>query len=388
MTKVAVKNCTTYDQKQLREVIDNCIGVLGDWGRFIKQGQKVLLKVNLIGPKLPESAAVTHCDFVRVIVQILKGYGCEVWIGDSAGGAIAGIAPTAQAFEVSGLARVAREEGVEIKNFDREGVIEVAAPHTPQGKMYLAKPMFDADVVINLPKLKTHSAGMYTGAVKNLFGCIPGLKKAEYHRHAPDPKDLGLVIADIHQATQVQLHIMDGIMAMQGEGPTAGTPYPAHKILASTDPLALDVVASAMIGMNLSNIPILQAAAESGLGESQLENIELLGDYSSPPLLRGYKLPKRFGTTKKRNYQAVVKVIDFLKARPVVNIGKCKNCNACVDSCPMQAIDKDSKRIDYATCIECMCCHEFCMFKAIDLRKDNKLAGALMKVAGLFSSYK
>ena len=134
-----------------------------------------------------------------------------MWVGDSAGGAIAGLAPTTEAFEVSGLMRVALEEGVEIKNFDREGVVEVLAPHTPQGKMFLAKPMFDADVVINLPKLKTHSAGMFTGAVKNLYGCIPGLKKAEYHRHAPNPKDLGHVIVDIHRATKVTLHIMDGV---------------------------------------------------------------------------------------------------------------------------------------------------------------------------------
>src|SRR5690606_11297615 len=110
--------------------------------------------------------------------------------------------------------------------------------------IYLAKPMFEADLVINLPKQKTHSAAIYTGAVKNLFGCIPGLRKAEYHRLAPRQEELGEVICDIHQAVPVGLHIMDGILAMQGEGPTAGEVYRGEKIIMGTDPLALDTVAA------------------------------------------------------------------------------------------------------------------------------------------------
>ena len=388
MSKVVVKDCHSYGQDELNQAVNDSVVLIGGWDYYVHYGQKVLLKVNLIGPKTPESAAVTHCEFVRAIVRILKKKGCIVWVGDSAGGAIAGLAPTTQAFEVSGLQRMALEEGAEIKNFDREGVVEVTAPHTAQGKMFLAKPMYEADVVINLPKLKTHSAGMYTGAVKNLYGCIPGLKKAEYHRQAPNPKDLGHIIADIHEATKVTLHIMDGVMGMQGEGPTAGQPYPAHKILASADPVALDVVGAAMMGMSLVDVPILEAAAERGLGVFSLSEIEIAGDYASPPLLKGYKLPKRFRSAKKRNYKALVKVIDFLKAKPVVNAGKCKHCNVCVESCPMHAIDKKTKLIDYSKCIECMCCHEFCMFKAVELRKENRFAGAMMKVAGLFTSYK
>lgn len=382
MSRVIIEECKNYEMKSIISKVDDGIERLGGWSKFVKPNDKVLLKVNLIGPKAPESAAVTHCEFVRAIVRILKEQGCEVWIGDSAGGAIAGIAPTVQSLKVSGLEKVAQEEGVLLKNFDKEGVVEVIPESGFEEKMYIAKPMFEADVVINLPKLKTHSAGFYTGAVKNVFGCIPGLRKARYHKMAPDQKSFGNIICDIHKATKIQLHIMDGIISMQGEGPTAGTPYEAHKILISTDPLALDTIASKMIGMDIDEVPILAAAKERQLGEGSLQNIILEGDYSKVPTLSAYKLPKRFRSTKKRNDQAVVKVIDFFKSRPKVNLNKCKRCNMCVESCPVQAINKETKEINYKLCIECMCCHELCMHKAVELKSDNFIANVISKMYG------
>lgn len=377
MAEVVIKDCATYELRQLKEQINAGIELLGGWGQFVSPGMKVLLKVNLIGPKAPDSGAVTHKELVRALVQILKAQGCDVWIGDSSGGAIAGIAPTARSFVVSGLKDVAEEEGAVIKNFDKEGVVEVTPASGFQSKMYLAKPMFEADLVINLPKLKTHSAGIYTGAVKNLFGCIPGLRKAEYHRLAPNPRDLGLIIADIHQAVKVGLHIMDGIIAMQGEGPTAGEVYRAGKILFSRDPLALDVVAATMLGMELEDIPLLISARERQLGESRLDKIKIMGDYEAPPRLSGFKYPRRYRSSKGGNEKVLQKLIDFFKTRPRINLKKCKHCNMCVESCPVQAIQRDSKKIDYSVCIECMCCHELCQHKAVALKSDHLLAEVL-----------
>ncbi|MEQ8199936.1 MAG: DUF362 domain-containing protein [Syntrophomonadaceae bacterium] len=371
MTQVIVQECLKYDQTLLREKITSGIDLLGGWDQFISPGMKVLLKVNLIGPKKSETAAVTHSEFVRALTVLLRQRGCEVWIGDSAGGAIAGIAPTAQGLVISGLKTVAEEEGAILKNFDKEGVVEVT-PHSHYvDRMYLARPMFEADLVINLPKLKTHSAGIYTGAVKNLFGCIPGLRKAEYHRLAPTPQDLGHMLTDIHQALKVGLHIMDGVTAMQGEGPTAGEVYPAGKILMSRDPLALDTVATAMLGMELDDIPILVSARERGLGESDLNRIQISGDYDRPPRLADFKYPKRFRSTKAGNHAVLVRLIDFLKTRPKVNPRLCKACDMCVESCPVQAIDESTKKIDYHKCIECMCCHELCLHQAVELKRDS-----------------
>ncbi|MGE5544152.1 MAG: DUF362 domain-containing protein [Bacillota bacterium] len=374
MSRVIIKNCTNYDPDVIKRRLVSGMELLGGWERFVSPGMRVLLKVNLIGPKHSDTAAVTHSEFVRALTRILKERGCIVWIGDSSGGSIAGIAPTAQSLVVSGLVKVAREEGAVIKNFDKEGVVEVIPASGRTGRMYLARPMFEADLVINLPKLKTHSAGIYTGAIKNLFGCIPGLKKAEYHRLAPNPKDLGQTIADIHQAVRVGLHIMDGITAMQGEGPTAGEVYHAGKILISTDPLALDTVAAAMLGMVVEDIPILESARERQLGESDPAKIEIAGDFDAPPLLLNFKLPRRFRSSRKSNHAILVKLIDFLKTRSRINLKLCKDCNMCVESCPVQAIDRESKKIDYSSCIECMCCHELCLHKAVELRRDNRAA--------------
>lgn len=380
MSKVIIQECPDYQLDRVTQKLNEGMEMLGGWERFVQPGMKVLLKVNLIGPKTSDSAAITHAEFVRAITRILREKGCTVWIGDSSGGAIAGIAPTARGFAVSGLEQVAKEEGAEIKNFDKEGVFAVIPESKFVDQMYLAKPMQDADLVINLPKLKTHSAGIFTGAVKNLFGCIPGLRKAEYHRLAPDPTDLGQVIVDINKAVKVPLHIMDGITAMEGEGPTAGSVYHAQKILFSTDPLALDTVAARMIGLQVDDVPILSVARERRLGEVQLARIELIGDYSTVPELKRFKLPKRHGKVKPRNYKVLVKVIDLLKARPWVNPKLCKQCNMCVESCPVKAINQGTKAVDYGKCIECMCCHELCMYKAVELKRDNAFAGLAMKL--------
>ncbi len=251
--------------------------------------------------------------------------------------------------------------------------------------MYIAKPVFDADVVINLPKLKTHSATIYTGAVKNVFGCIPGLRKAMYHKIAPDKEDFGEILTDIHMATKFDLHIMDGIYSMQGDGPTAGTVYSANKILISKDPLALDTVAINMLGMTVEEIPILSAARKRNLGKYNLDEIIIEGDYNHIPQLKNYKLPKIYKSGKSGNSKAVIKVIDFFKTKPVINKKKCRECNVCVESCPLMAIDINTKKIDYDVCIECMCCHELCMHKAVDLKKDNILASITLKLSQILS---
>ena len=381
MSKVIIQECKDYSPDDVIDKINSGIEKLGGWDIFVKKGNVVLLKVNLIGPKTSDSAAITHSKFVRALTKILIKRGCTVWIGDSSGGAIAGISPTAQSLKVSGYEKVAKEEGAIIKNFDREGVIEIEPKGKYKEKMYLAKPLFDADVVINLPKLKTHSANIYTGAVKNVFGCVLGLRKAMYHKIAPTKDDFGEIIVDIHEGVKFDLHIMDGIISMQGEGPTAGDVYEANKILISTDPLALDTVAVNMLGMTVEDIPILNAARKRNLGQYNLDKIEIDGDYNTIPHLKNYKLPKNSKNKRRMSTKSVVKVIDFFKTRPAINLKKCKKCNMCVESCPLNAIDTDSKKIDYNKCIECMCCHELCIHKAVELKRDNILAGIIARLS-------
>jgi uncharacterized protein (DUF362 family) len=202
-----------------------------------------------------------------------------------------------------------------------------------------------------------------------------------YHKMAPEKEDFGDILADIHEGAKFNLHIMDGIISMQGEGPTAGTVYNANKILISTDPLALDTVAINMLGMSVDDIPVLSAAKKRKLGKYNLAEIELDGDYNVIPFLKDYKLPKNYNSTKQKNSKSVIKVIDFFKTKPVINKKKCKECNMCVESCPIKAIDKDTKKIDYNSCIECMCCHELCLHKAVELKKDNIIADIIARIS-------
>lgn len=373
MPEVVIQQCPDYNLNGLIAKLNSGVQALGGWEKFIRPGMKVLLKVNLIGPKASNTAAVTHAEFVRAVTRILKGHSCQVWIGDSAGGAIAGIAPTARALEVSGLQKVAHEETAQIKNFDREGVVPIPSTIHPDRPMYLAKPLFEADLVINLPKLKTHMSTIYTGAYKNLFGCIPGLRKAEYHKLAPTPRELGRVLLDIHRSTPVALHIMDGIIAMDGTGPTSGHVYPARKIIMSTDPLALDTVAAAMIGLDIADLPFFDIARAQRPSCLDLKTIDIEGDFTDIPVLHGFKTPKALVPRKNRS-KILTCIVNFLKTRPQINPKACRQCNVCVESCPVLAIDRETKKIDYSKCIECLCCHELCMYQAVDLKNDHWLA--------------
>ncbi len=377
MSTVVIQECKSYELEPMIAKINAGIELLGGWDRFVKPGMKVLLKVNLLGPKPSDSAAITNSEFVRAVIRILVQKQCTVWVGDSSGGAIPGRAVTGKSFTVSGLEKVALEEGAEIKNFDREGVVEAKSRDSSQEALFLAKPMFEADVVINLPKFKTHMVAAYTGAIKNLYGCIPGLKKAEYHKSSPTSARFGEVLADINQVLKVDLHIVDGITAMEGQGPTAGNSYPAHKLLMGTDALALDTVACKMINLAIEEIPFYKASIERKLGEYKLERIHVKGDYTAPPVLPGFKTA--FKITRGRALNLMSVFINFMKARPNIDLRICKRCNVCVDSCPVKAIEKESKRINYKKCIECMCCHELCMYKAVELKRVNALADLLIR---------
>ena len=173
MSRVVIEECKSYEVENIISKVDDGIEKLGGWSKFVKPGDKVLLKVNLIGPKTPESGAVTNCEFVRALVRILKRQNCIVWIGDSAGGAIGGIAPTAQALNVSGLVKVAKEEGAEIKNFDKEGVVPVSLESKLEDTMYIAKPMKDPKFTASKELRVQFTFAAFSMAAAGIIVCLP-----------------------------------------------------------------------------------------------------------------------------------------------------------------------------------------------------------------------
>ena len=376
---VAIMDCNSYDFEKVKNKINEGVSILGGWEKFIRKNSTVLLKPNMIGPKKPEEAATTHPVILQAVIRILRELECTVWIGDSSGGALGGNSPTKQSFEVTGFLDVAGAEEAKLKNFDTEGAVKIVPESGLADEMYIAKPLFEAEYIINLPKLKTHVAALYTGAVKNMFGCIPGLKKAEYHKIGAKPDDFANIIVDINKAVNINLNIMDAIVAMDGDGPTGGSPYEMHKILISDDSMAMDIVATNIINLDVNDVPILKAGIKRKLGCENVSQIEIKGDYNSIPKVENFRIPRtkmRLSGSKAAGL-IIPLVLDFIKTKPVINANKCKQCNMCVNSCPVRAIDKESKKIDYNKCIECMCCHELCLYHAVELRKNNKLAGII-----------
>ncbi|HZW82370.1 MAG TPA: DUF362 domain-containing protein, partial [Candidatus Deferrimicrobium sp.] len=267
-------------------------------------------------------------------------------------------------------------------NFDQAGAVEIASKTGRfVNSFFIAKPVIDADVVINLPKFKAHSAAVYTGAVKNVFGCIPGLRKAEYHKMAPSPEDFGEIIADIHLACGINLNILDGIIGMEGAGPTAGNPKELGYLLMSADALALDRVAIEMIGLDLTQVPILRQAESLKVGEADLDRIEVVGDTKEIPRV-DFQIPA--SVNRRGSGLALRGIINFFKVRPKVNLKKCKHCQTCVGSCPVEVIDNKTKEIDYQRCIECLCCHELCPYQAVELKRSNPIAGIILPLASKF----
>lgn len=382
MSKVYISNCMTYENEKIKASLKESLDQMGGLSQFIKPDQKVLLKINLIGPKKAEKAATTHPEFVRAVGQLVQALGATVYVGDSSGGAIAGMAPTKKSFTVAGIDKIASEEGFTLINFDEVGPVSKEAEGNLTKELYISKAIEEMDVVINLPKMKTHSMGVYTGAVKNLFGVIPGLRKAKYHKEAPNPEAFGDVLADIHKVIHnMPLHIMDGIVSMQGEGPTAGTPYPAGKILISEDPLSLDRIAIEMMGISPERVDILKASIKRKIGVWDRNEIKVFGDFVK---FKNYDLPKSYKTNAIKDNTKVKGVIDFFKVVPVVNQKKCVKCNSCVDGCPVGAIDRDTKIVDYTICIDCLCCHELCMIEAVELKSKNQMVNVVRSIANVF----
>lgn len=381
MTKVSIVKCRQYEQEQVNGAVRQALDLIGGIESFIKPGQRVLLKVNALSPKPPEAAVTTHPSIIKAMVLEVKRAGGIPMVGDSTGG-MTTRQGTANTFRVAGIAAAVEESGAELVNFDISGVnaIEAAGPIKT---LHIAKPVLEADVVVSLPKLKTHSATVYTGAVKNMFGCIPGHRKSEYHRMAPKLKDFAEVLVDIYAAAKPALAVMDGIIGMEGNGPAAGNPRDIGVILASRDCVAMDAIASLIIGLQPLKIHTTSIAHNRGLGQGDPAKIEITGEPLEEVSIRDFDLPSNAMLDTMPGF-LVKGLLGLLRARPEINSKACAGCRFCVESCPVQAMEMMGKvpRIDYEKCISCLCCQELCPQKAVEMKQVSRLGRAFAGMAG------
>lgn len=366
MVEVSVIKCDGY--RNVNMAIAEALDKIGGLNWLIKPGSKVLLKPNLLSPKPPNAAVTTHPSVVGGMIAEVKKLKAEAFVGDGSGG----IGKTSQVLEISGIKSAVEQQGARIINFDKTGahVVEIPNGRILQ-KIHVAKPVIDLDAVISLPKLKTHALTLYTGAIKNMFGCLPGGNKMLIHSMMKTPEEFAEALVDIYSALKPGLTVMDGIVGMEGFGPAQGKPVNSKLLLASRDGVALDAVASSIIGYEPFDIPTIRFAHEQGLGIADLEQIEILGAKIDEVKL-DFKKPTRvynqltWVTRPLRTYFRV-RFVRF--PHPVK--GKCTACRTCEESCPRGAIQVDEHpRFDYEKCIRCYCCHELCPSNAIRLKKS------------------
>lgn len=369
MSKVSITPCDTYDPADVETALRAALSPLGGMAAFVSPGQRVLLKVNLLSRALPEKAVTTHPELVRAVIRVVKSCGGEVSVGDSPGGPnTAG--QWRHVSEDSGIGAVCAEEGVPLVLFDDDCVRATAPAGSLYGAFTLGRAVTETDVLITLPKFKTHGFMMFTGAVKNLFGCIPGLDKAQYHLKVPDRDDFGSMLVDLMLACKPTLAIMDAVVGMEGEGPAGGTPRQVGALIASADCVSLDVVASAMAGLDPMEVYSNKAAARRGLGPSSVGEIEVVGADWRQLAPNGFALPARDLSANMPPWLGK-RLRGWTTARPILErAAECTKCKRCEENCPVDAIVVGTRGpvFDHSTCIRCYCCQELCPPQVIGLK--------------------
>lgn len=376
-TQVYAASCPDYGQAE--EAIRALVEQMGGMGRFVRPGERIVLKANLLRAAPPESAICTHPAVVEAVAKLVKEAGGTPVICDSPGGALHKEAVLRSLYEKTGMAAVAAAAGAALSMDSSTRTVSL-----PEGKVLrqaeIITPVAEADGVIDLCKMKTHVLMSMTGAVKNLFGVIPGLSKVGYHATHPDHETFADVLLDLTGYVRPRLSLMDGILAMEGDGPgSSGTPRQAGLLLAAANPLALDTAAGAIMNLPRQDNPVLLAAERRGLTPCRMEDVELIGGTVEELRMADYKFP---ASTKSN-------LMDFLGplARPAERLckkalsqtpridgAKCVGCGICAKSCPGQAIAMTAPgkkaRISQNACIHCYCCHELCPQKAVELHQS------------------
>ena len=370
MNRVSIARCNSYTPSEVSDALEAALAPLGGMEACVSQGQRVLLKINLLSKATPERAVTTHPEVVRALIRSVRRAGGVPVVGDSPGGPnTAG--QIRSLHETTGIAAVCTEEGADLVLFDEEPVRVANPSGSLYGSFTLGRVVVDADVVISVPKFKTHGFMMFTGAVKNLFGCIPGLEKAQYHLKVPDRDDFAGMLVDLMLAVKPTLAIMDAVVGMEGEGPAGGTPRHVGALIASQDSVALDVVAAAMAGLDPLEVYTNKAALARGLGPASVDDVEVLGTDWRELALSDFQLPARDLSSRMPKWLAP-RLRHWTTARPYLrDRAGCTRCKTCEKSCPVGAIAVSSEAgpvFDNGICIRCYCCQELCPPQVIALR--------------------
>ena len=369
MSKVALIKCESYDYDKVKKSVNKGISLLGGVSKFVQKKENILLKPNILVGDAPEKCVTTNPVVFEAVAEIFLDAGANISYGDSPA-----IGNSLKAAKKTGIAEKA--DKLNIKMADFKTGVDIFFENGLQNKKFtIAKAILDNDGVISLPKLKTHGLEKFTGAVKNQFGCIPGVLKGEFHVKLPDAQDFARMLVDLNNFVAPRLYIMDGIYGMEGNGPRGGTPKKMNILLFSSDPIALDATVCRLIDLNPKFVPTIKYGMESGAGTYLENEIELVGD--------DFKtfIPKDFKVNKKplRPYKpgSITNILNkAIVQKPYIITKKCVQCGICINMCPampkalcFKNNDKTAAPVyNYDDCIRCFCCQEICPESAIKLK--------------------
>ena len=370
MSKVAIIYCGSYEYSEVKSAVDRGFSLLGGPSAFVQPREKILLKPNWLSADPPEKCVTTHPVVFKAVSEVLQSAGAKLSYGDS---------PAFQSPETAskrtGILAVAEELKIPLADF-KSGE-EVYFKEGYQNKKFvIANAVQENDGVISLPKMKTHGFQRVTGAVKNQFGCIPGVGKGEFHVKVPDSYDFAKMLVDLNSYIHPRLYIMDGIFAMEGNGPRGGNPRKMNVLLFSADPIALDATACRLMNLDPGLVLTNQAGMEMGAGTFLAEDIEILGDPMEPLIAMDFDVNRKPEKPYKKN-GGMQFIKNAITPRPYIMEEHCIKCGVCVNMCPVEpkAVDwhdgdkNHPPTYKYDRCIRCYCCQELCPESAIYIKK-------------------
>jgi uncharacterized protein (DUF362 family)/NAD-dependent dihydropyrimidine dehydrogenase PreA subunit len=367
--EVALVGCESYDRSLVEERVARVFELLGGPGAIAGAGESVFLKVNALAPKPPESAVTTHPEVVRAVVRQFQAVTDRIIIGDSPGGPYTPVV-LRRFYDRCGFAAVAKETGASL-NFDTS-VEQVTFPGGKTMKSFaMAGAMRSADRLVSLSKLKTHMFMNITCAVKNLFGTVAGMNKFTYHSRFSRDTVFADMLVDVALTSAADLHLVDAVVGMDGDGPNSGTLKPMGFVAAGADPFAVDLLMMELLGIEPRANKPLAAAIERGLSNGAAGDLEVLGDDPAALAVSGFKLPSKKDASERVPAFVMDRFGRMLSLTPSPAPERCTGCRKCAEVCPEKAIAMAGRvaKVDARKCIRCYCCHELCEYDAIDLER-------------------
>lgn len=368
--RVFLARCETYSLDELLPVVHRAFEALHVYDR-LRPGMTVVLKPNLILRSRPEAAAVTHPNFTAAVGKCVQTAGAGVLIAESPGGPYTPAVMRSH-FKACGYTDLAEAYGFSLYTDCKYKTVTL--PDAVQCReLSVIEPFLERDFLIDLPKLKTHSMVGFSGAVKNLFGVVPGLQKPELHCRFPEREPFSQMLVDLCAFVKPELSLIDGVWAMEGNGPTGGQRRETGVVLAAGNPFAADVCAASLVGIEPENVLMLRYGKERGLGPGSTEEIEVLGGSLSELAVSDFKRARAASTDFIDRLPGFLRPAAKRIATPYPKIDRaaCVGCGKCAESCPQHTIEvKNGKaEIGYKNCIRCFCCHEMCPKHVIDVRR-------------------